>query len=92
MRRPVHSAAQEPAAWQSLGVVLAPVGSLGREELPRAVLQPALRTDELDMGPLKIQGTASPTALPQCLSRGLGATAFERSGGQDDSLERNTKG
>lgn len=90
--------AQEPAAWQSVGVELSPVGNLGREGLPRAVLPPALRADELDMGPLEARGSGGGCVgerLPQpCLSFSAGAwgkTGFESSWGQDESLERKTK-
>lgn len=56
-----------------------PVGSVGREEQPRAVLQPALRIAELDTGPLKAQGTAS-ARLCLSVSPCLGETGFESRG------------
>jgi len=61
-------------------VELSPGGSLGKEELQGAVLQPALRTAERDMGPLKAQGPASAPALPQCPSQGMGDAGFEAVG------------
>lgn len=55
------------------------------------MLQPALRTDELDMGLPVAQGAAPATALPKCLSWQVGNRVWEQLG-QDDILEKIQKG
>lgn len=66
------------------------MGCLGRGPA-QAVLQSALRTDELDMGLPMAQGAAPATALPKCLSWQVGNRVWEQLG-QDDILEKIQKG